>query len=234
MLTNRPEFHWFDAAALHVGATPFSIYNTYAREQIQYQVKDADTRIVVTEKAVPRPGGRPRGRGAPRGDRRRGRGRLAHDRRRGGRGDAGLRLRGRLAGGGPRRPAHADLHLGHHRAAQGRAAHPREPAVGRARLRRGDRVPGRRAGHLLASDGAHRRARVQPLPADGARLHHHLLRRPAPGRGLPAGGAPELVLRRAAHLGEAEGGHRGRHRGRAGPGPEAGHRMGARTSGCAR
>jgi acyl-CoA synthetase (AMP-forming)/AMP-acid ligase II len=34
MLTNRPEFHWFDAAALHLGATPFSIYNTYAPEQV--------------------------------------------------------------------------------------------------------------------------------------------------------------------------------------------------------
>src|ERR687894_1528048 len=51
MLTNRPEFHWFDAAALHLGATPFSVYNTYAPEQIQYQVEDAEARIVVTEKA---------------------------------------------------------------------------------------------------------------------------------------------------------------------------------------
>src|SRR5215208_5614637 len=51
MLTNRPEFHWFDAAALHLGATPFSVYNTYAPEQIQYQVEDAQARIVVTEKA---------------------------------------------------------------------------------------------------------------------------------------------------------------------------------------
>src|SRR4051794_9698422 len=51
MLTNRPDFHWFDAAALHLGATPFSIYNTYAAEQIQFQVEDADARIVVTEKA---------------------------------------------------------------------------------------------------------------------------------------------------------------------------------------
>src|SRR3712207_9469899 len=24
MLTNRPEFHWFDTAAMHLGATPFS------------------------------------------------------------------------------------------------------------------------------------------------------------------------------------------------------------------
>jgi long-chain acyl-CoA synthetase len=51
MLTNRPEFHWFDAAALHLGATPFSIYNTYAPEQIRYQLEDAEARVVVTEKA---------------------------------------------------------------------------------------------------------------------------------------------------------------------------------------
>jgi long-chain acyl-CoA synthetase len=51
MLTNRPEFHWFDAAALHLGATPFSLYNTYTAEQIQYQVTDAEARILVTEEA---------------------------------------------------------------------------------------------------------------------------------------------------------------------------------------
>src|SRR5919109_2939012 len=51
MLTNRPEFHFFDAGALHLGATPFSIYNTYAGEQIQFQVEDAGARILVTEKA---------------------------------------------------------------------------------------------------------------------------------------------------------------------------------------
>ena len=51
LLTNRPEFHWFDAAALHLGATPVSIYNTYAPEQIQYQVQDAGARMLVTETA---------------------------------------------------------------------------------------------------------------------------------------------------------------------------------------
>jgi long-chain acyl-CoA synthetase len=51
MLTNRPEFHWFDSAALHLGATPFSLYNTYTTEQIQYQVDDAGAEIVVTEQA---------------------------------------------------------------------------------------------------------------------------------------------------------------------------------------
>ncbi|MET0972309.1 MAG: class I adenylate-forming enzyme family protein, partial [Thermoleophilaceae bacterium] len=51
MLTNRPEFHFVDSAALHLGATPFSVYNTYTGEQIAYQVNDAGARIVVTEKA---------------------------------------------------------------------------------------------------------------------------------------------------------------------------------------
>jgi long-chain acyl-CoA synthetase len=51
MLTNRPEFHWYDAAALHLGATPFSVYNTYTPDQVEYQVKDSGASIVVTEKA---------------------------------------------------------------------------------------------------------------------------------------------------------------------------------------
>ncbi|HEV7687578.1 MAG TPA: AMP-binding protein, partial [Acidimicrobiia bacterium] len=28
MLTNRPEFHFVDAGAMHLGAVPFSLYNT--------------------------------------------------------------------------------------------------------------------------------------------------------------------------------------------------------------
>jgi long-chain acyl-CoA synthetase len=51
LLANRPEFHWFDAAAMHLGATPFSLYNTYTTEQIQHQVNDAEARILVTERA---------------------------------------------------------------------------------------------------------------------------------------------------------------------------------------
>jgi long-chain acyl-CoA synthetase len=51
MLTNRPEFHWFDSAALHLGATPFSIYNTHTADQVEHQVRDSGARIVITEKA---------------------------------------------------------------------------------------------------------------------------------------------------------------------------------------
>ncbi len=50
MLVNRPEFHVVDLAALHVGATPFSIYNTSAPEQIEYLFGDAGTRIALTER----------------------------------------------------------------------------------------------------------------------------------------------------------------------------------------
>ena len=51
MLDNRPEFHWVDAAAMHLGATPFSVYNTYSAEQIEYLVADAQNAMFVTEQA---------------------------------------------------------------------------------------------------------------------------------------------------------------------------------------
>jgi long-subunit acyl-CoA synthetase (AMP-forming) len=51
LLTNRPEFHLVDLAAMTVGATPFSIYMTYSPEQIEYVVTDAAARILVTEPA---------------------------------------------------------------------------------------------------------------------------------------------------------------------------------------
>jgi long-subunit acyl-CoA synthetase (AMP-forming) len=34
MLLNRPEFNLCDAAAMHLGATPFSIYSTCSAEQV--------------------------------------------------------------------------------------------------------------------------------------------------------------------------------------------------------
>jgi long-chain acyl-CoA synthetase len=50
MLTNRPEFHFADSAAIHLGATPFSVYNTSAAEQIEYLVADAGSRVLFTER----------------------------------------------------------------------------------------------------------------------------------------------------------------------------------------
>src|SRR4051794_11228923 len=49
MLNNRPEVHLVDTAAMHLGATPYSGYNTYTAEQIEYLVTDAQNSIVVTE-----------------------------------------------------------------------------------------------------------------------------------------------------------------------------------------
>ena len=49
MLTNRPEFHLVDTAAYHLGAIPFSVYNTNAPAQIAYQFGNAGNRIVVCE-----------------------------------------------------------------------------------------------------------------------------------------------------------------------------------------
>jgi long-subunit acyl-CoA synthetase (AMP-forming) len=49
MLTNRPEFHLLDTAVMHLGATPFSIYNTSPPEQIAYLLGNAGNRVMVAE-----------------------------------------------------------------------------------------------------------------------------------------------------------------------------------------
>ena len=49
MLLNRPEFNLCDTAAMHLGATPFSIYNTCSPEQVAYLFANAANRVVITE-----------------------------------------------------------------------------------------------------------------------------------------------------------------------------------------
>jgi long-subunit acyl-CoA synthetase (AMP-forming) len=49
MMQNRPEFNLCDNAAMHLGATPFSIYNTSSPEQIAYLFGNAGNRVVITE-----------------------------------------------------------------------------------------------------------------------------------------------------------------------------------------
>jgi long-subunit acyl-CoA synthetase (AMP-forming) len=51
MLTNRPEFHIVDLAAVMLGATPFSIYTTYPAEEIAHLGADSGCRVVVVEQA---------------------------------------------------------------------------------------------------------------------------------------------------------------------------------------
>lgn len=49
MLTNRPEFHFVDAAVMHLGATSFSIYNTFTGEQISSLLASSGARVMVCE-----------------------------------------------------------------------------------------------------------------------------------------------------------------------------------------
>ncbi|HSZ06314.1 MAG TPA: AMP-binding protein [Solirubrobacteraceae bacterium] len=50
MMSNRPEFYLCDTAALHLGATPFSMYNTSAPEQIAHMLWNASNRVLMCER----------------------------------------------------------------------------------------------------------------------------------------------------------------------------------------
>ena len=50
-LSNRPEFHVADTAAMQLGAAPFSVYSTFTVEQAEHVVGDAGSRVLVTEPA---------------------------------------------------------------------------------------------------------------------------------------------------------------------------------------
>ena len=170
MLSNRPEFHLADLAVMSLGAVPFSIYLTSAPEQIAYVVRGRGREGRDRRGGVPREAARARAhRGA------RGRARRGHAGVGGRRGlQPGLRRRERVARGRARGPADADLHVGHHRAAEGRPARAPQPARGGREHRADDPVPRRREGHLVAAVGPHRRARGPPLPADRLRDDDHL------------------------------------------------------------
>jgi long-chain acyl-CoA synthetase len=51
MLTNRPEFHIADLAAVTLGATPFSVYTTYPAAEIEYLITDSQARVAIVEQA---------------------------------------------------------------------------------------------------------------------------------------------------------------------------------------
>ena len=209
-------------AAVSLGAVPFSIYQTSSPEQIEYVVLGRRRQAGDHRVGVPRhlqqgsreaAGNRDPGRHRRR--RRRADARLARGAR--------PRLRPRRVDrrGPARRPADPDLHLRHHRATEGRAAHPSQPDEPGRRGRRDDRAPRARGkGDLVAAGRAHRRARRQLLPARGPGALGHGLPRPPPDRRVHAAGAADLVLRRAADLGEAQG----RARGEARRGPRRGGR----------
>lgn len=49
LLANRPEFHVCDLAAVMLGATPFSIYQTSSQNQIEFVISHAGARIAIVE-----------------------------------------------------------------------------------------------------------------------------------------------------------------------------------------
>jgi long-chain acyl-CoA synthetase len=49
MMRNRPEFHVADVGALLVGATPVSIYNSSAPEQVEYLVNHCEAEVAILE-----------------------------------------------------------------------------------------------------------------------------------------------------------------------------------------
>ncbi len=49
MMRNTPPFHWLDMAAVFLGATPVSIYNSSSEEQIAYLVGHCDAKVAIVE-----------------------------------------------------------------------------------------------------------------------------------------------------------------------------------------
>jgi long-chain acyl-CoA synthetase len=47
-LANRPEFHVADAAALMLGASPFSVYPTFTTDQAEHVIRDAGAEVLIT------------------------------------------------------------------------------------------------------------------------------------------------------------------------------------------
>ena len=144
MFGNRPEFHLADLAVMTLGATPFSIYQTYTAGQIQYIVSDAGAKVAIIEeqfrevflearKDLPELESVIVVDGDGSGDT------LTLEEVEASNPDFDAEAAWRAVRA--RRHPHPDLHLGDDRAAQGRRAHPPQPAVGR-RDRRGDhRLP---------------------------------------------------------------------------------------------
>ena len=164
MLTNRPEFLWVDAAAMHLGATTLGVYTTFAQEQVDYVLRDAGAVVAVTEKAFVPTLLRAR-EACPR---------LTHlvsvdD------GQGMLSLEDLAAAGDPV----AGLHLGHDRAAQRGAADPRRRDRQRSRAARGDSgLPGRFLRGVLPAAGTHWLAGFGVLLRAAARWDADLLSGP--------------------------------------------------------
>lgn len=49
LLPNIPECHIIDYAAVHLGAVPFTIFNSSPAQQIEHQFRNADAKIIITQ-----------------------------------------------------------------------------------------------------------------------------------------------------------------------------------------
>ncbi len=190
----RYEWTLLDYAIWYAGAVTVPIYETSSAEQVAWILADSGARAVVVETPehtdriaeVRRPASRPAPRLVDRGQSAvdvLGHARPRHLRR---------RARGPADGGRARRPRHADLHLRHHRPAQGLHAHPRQLHVRARRRRRRARqlFDAEDASTLLFLPLAHVFARIIQVGAVKARVRlGHSAGHQAPARGprrLPA------------------------------------------------
>ena len=195
MLTNRPEFHLIDAAAMHLGAVPFSIYNTSSSEQAKFVLRDSGAKIGVVEPSF--------------------RDRMSTEH------VIEVDLLDELEDDpdfdfdAAWRALEPDdlLTLIY---TSGTTGDPKgvqlthQSMLSRWTPTTGAPLPARRQRRLLPADGPHRRAQLLALLPDAVRLHGHVLPGRARGRQLLPRGPAVVVLRRAADLREAQGRDRGR------------------------
>ena len=211
MLNNRPEFIPMDLGAVSLGAVPFSIYQTSSPEQIQYVVADAGAKVAVVEKAFLEVFSEAR-KDLPLIERL-----IVVD---GEGGDHTLAELEELDPDFDVEPSLAELgpdDLLTLIYTSGTTGPPKGVQLTHRNLMGlvggvDDMVnmPGAgRQGDLLAADGAHRRSGRQLLPAGDAGSDGNRLLGPTDDHRVHAQGAPDVLLRRAPDLGEAEGGTRG-------------------------
>ena len=212
MLANRPEFHIADLAAMSLGATPFSIYATSSPEQIAYVVGDAKAKVAIVEEVFAE--------------------RFAAIRSQLGRARARDRGRRPVPEGDL---AWADVEATESSFdvdAAWRAVEPEDlitliytsgttgPPKGVQLVHRNLMAATKGVEELIRFPDGSKVISWLPAAHIAERMAHHYLPivlrhddhdlpEPARGRGVPAGRQADVVLRRAAHLGEAQGRHGG-------------------------
>ena len=230
MLANRPEFHLVDTAALHLGAVPFSIYNTSSPDQIAYLFGNAENRVVVTQQAFLSGRYRRRNQGRTRHLRGRSRHRRQHPRRR--RGEPRSRTSISTAAWQAVEPADLATLI----YTSGTTGPPKGVEITHRNLVAvgGGATPGVPSGfrgqdHLLPPRGAHRGPSLGACDQPDLRHADHLGRRPARDRCCAARRPPDHLLRGPAGVAEDQGRHRGEARRRAERGQEEPRDLGARS-----